>query len=108
MENQSNIQKNVMRRVRTIHTLRPFVSGVALASVLAVLALWGIGREVWVARVFENMPSIAHVTAVAEFFALAFVHTRFVVQALTLTTLAAVLYAVYDAARLMRPAYRFA
>lgn len=94
---ETTIEKNVMRRVKTIHMLRPFVSGGALAAVLFVAAMWGIGREVWVAKVFANGPQslFGH----GEYLAYAFTHTRFVVQALTLVSLASVIYLARETAR---------
>jgi hypothetical protein len=62
-----------------------------------VLALWGIGREVWVARVFANGPQdfIGH----AFYLTYAFEHTRLVVQSLTLLTLASVIYIAREIGR---------
>ncbi|MGE5541283.1 MAG: hypothetical protein ACM3TU_03330 [Bacillota bacterium] len=82
MQNSASISKNVMRRVRVIHAVRPLLSTTALGVIVLVLALWGIGREVWVARVFENMPSVADLAAVTRFFAAAFLNTRVAVQVL--------------------------
>ena len=95
----SDIEKNVMRRVRIIHTVRPLVSASALALLVLVLALYGIGREVWVAKVFSNGPQgfAGHV----EYLGYAFTHTRFTVQALSLLCLASVLYLARETARLL-------
>jgi hypothetical protein len=99
MTNPSAIEKVVMRRVRTIAILRPFVSGAAFATLLALLALWGIGREVWVAKVFANGPRdfVGH----AFYLLYAFEHTRAVVQALSLVVLAAVIYLARETARVL-------
>lgn len=87
---QTNIEKNVMRRVHTIHVFRPIVSMGVLSVVVLALALWGIGREVWVAKVFTNGPQdmLGH----AFYLTYAFEHTRFVVQALALLTGMCVVY----------------
>ena len=90
MTNPSLIEQTVMRRVRTIHRLRSFMSFGALASVVAVAALYGIGREVWVARVFENSPQ--DVIGRSLYLVYAFEHTRFVVQTLVVLTLASTMY----------------
>ncbi|MGD0328562.1 MAG: hypothetical protein ABSB00_02525 [Minisyncoccia bacterium] len=94
---QSIIEKNVMRRVRIIRVIRPIISSAALAAIVCVLALWGIGREVWVARVFQNGPQdfIGH----SFYLVYAFEHTRFIVQALVLLTLASVIYLARETAR---------
>lgn len=96
---QSAIEQRVMRRVRAARTVSPLLSGEALALVVAVLALWGIGREVWVARVFQNAPSLAHISAASHFWLAAFLNTRSTVQLLVLATLIAALYLVREFAR---------
>ncbi len=80
MSNNSTIEQVVMRRVHTVHALRPILSGGALALAIFVFALWGIGREVWVARVFENAPH--GLLASLNYFVYAFESTRVTVQAL--------------------------
>jgi hypothetical protein len=95
----SNIERIVMRRVNTIHALRPFVSGGALALVVFVFALWGIGREVWVAHVFQNAPSIADVSASVSFWIAAFSDTRAPVQALSVAAFAALVWFFRDLVR---------
>ena len=97
MTNSSDIERVVMRRVHTIRVMRPLFSGVTLAALIGALALWGIGREVWVAKVFENAPKNA--SGLPLFYLDAFDHTRLIVQALTLLTLASVLYLSREVAR---------
>lgn len=97
----TNIEKNVMRRVRTIHLLRPVASGATASCLLLLLALWGIGREVWVGRVFENMPHSGDVVAIAQFYFSAFVNTQIIVQTLSLVTLGALVYLARETARLI-------
>ena len=106
--NQSRIQQNVMRRVRTIHTLRPLVSTTAFSAFLFLGALWGIGREVWVARVFENMPSLSDAAALSRFALSAFLHTDFLVQALSVLAIAAFVWLVSDGLRTLRSTPRLA
>ncbi len=90
MNKQTKIEKIVMRRIYIIRVLKPIISSSALAAAVCVLALWGIGREVWVARVFENGPQnfIGH----SFYLAYAFEHTRLIVQSLVIITLASLLY----------------
>jgi hypothetical protein len=80
-----------MRRVRIMHATRAFVP-VLVTSGLFILAVWEIGREVWVAKVFENMPSYADVPAVLNFFAGAFLNTEVVVQVFSIVAVAALLW----------------
>lgn len=93
----SDIEYAVMRRVRTVHMLRPFVSGTTLALALALFALWGIGREVWVARVFENAPT--DLLLAPRFFADAFLNTQIAVQALSLAAFGGIVWFFRDLLR---------
>jgi len=92
MDNQSNIERVVMRRVYLIRVLGLIISTVTFAILTFVLALWGIGKEVWVARIFQNMPHSGDLAATSRFYLDAFGHTRLIVQALTLLSLAAFIY----------------
>lgn len=101
MTNQSNIERVVMRRVHTIRVLRPLVSLGALSALVFVIALWGIGKEVWVARIFENMSHASDPASFSRFWFVAFDHTRFVVQALSFLTFAAFAYLARETVRLI-------
>ena len=96
---QSNIEKNVMRRIHIIRVLQPIISSATVAAVVCVFALWGIGREVWVARVFTNGPQsfFGH----SFYLVYAFEHTRLVVQSLVLLTLASLIYLAREVARVV-------
>ena len=95
---QSDIERVVMRRVRVIRVLRPFISAGALAVLTFTIALWGIGREVWVARVFENAPH--NLALLPSFYLAAFTHTNLVVQALALASIGSLVYLARATARL--------
>jgi hypothetical protein len=97
--NESAIEKVVMRRVRRIALLRMIISGAVFAITLALLALYGIGREVWVAEVFRNGPQ--SFTGHALYLLYAFEHTRFVVQALVLICLLSLCYLIREFGRLV-------
>lgn len=86
----SRIEENVMRRVRRTRILLLILSTAVFASLTALAALWGIGREVWVARVLENGPQgfFGHL----EYLWYAFTHTRLVVQVLILLTLGSLVF----------------
>lgn len=105
---QSRIHTNVMRRVRTIHTVRPLLSTTAFSAILFLGALWGIGKQVWVAQVLENMLSLADVGAVSTFVLAAFINTEFIVQVLTVLALAAAIWIVRDGVRSLRSPRSFA
>jgi len=97
MNNHSNIERTVMRRVHTISVLRFILSGSVFAVFILILALWGIGREVWVAKILENGP--IDIFGKFQYFFYAFDHTRLVVQALVLLTLASSVYLARAVAR---------
>lgn len=88
-----------MRRVRRIAILRIVISGGVFAATLALLALYGIGREVWVARVFENGPQ--DFVGRALYLLYAFEHTRFVVQGLVLIAAGSFLFLTREVVKLL-------
>lgn len=95
-----------MRRVRAIHTLRLFApvgSGFAVFS----LALYGIGREVWVAKVFENVRAVAHTGDAVRYLAGAFIYTDTIVQALSILALAAFVWFAVGIVRNLQSLTRF-
>ncbi|MCR4275828.1 MAG: hypothetical protein NUV90_00360 [Candidatus Parcubacteria bacterium] len=99
MNEQSNIERIVMRRILLIRVLRLVISTVVLAMLTTIAALWGIGKEVWVARVFENAPP--DIGDLPDFYLAAFAHTNFIVQILTLLTLASLIYLAWEIVRLI-------
>ncbi len=99
MNNPSDMERIVMRRVRLIRILGLIISTVVLAVLTLVVTLWGIGREVWVARVFQNAP--ADILHLPNFFITAFTHTRFIVQALAVLTLASFVFLIRELVRLV-------
>ena len=118
MTDQNNLQINtvsnsrlkavVMTRVHAIRVLQMLLTTTTLSIAAFVLSLWGIGREVWVARVLQDEPTItlAHFTLgnvfnLVQFYLSAFVDTRFVVQVLTLAALVAFLWSIYSLARMV-------
>ena len=102
MIEQSNIEQIVMRRVRLIRIFALVISTVTLAVLALTAALWGIGKEVWVARVFENAPS--GIADLPQFYLAAFLHARLIVQALTVLTLASFIFLIRETVRFFLPA----
>jgi hypothetical protein len=102
MEHQSLIQKNIMRRVRVIHATRTLFRGEFAALLVMLAALYGVGREVWVAHVFQNMPSLENVSAFSNFWLAALVNTRSIVQVLIAVTIVAAVYFVREIVRALR------
>jgi hypothetical protein len=106
--NQTHTSKIVMRRVRTVHALRPFISPTAGAAVLFAGALWGIGREVWVAHVLSNLGAVVSPETALTFVVSAFVNTRFIVQVLTVLAGGAFVWLAYEMPRVVLPSRQFA
>lgn len=75
-----------MRRAYRIRALQLVINGATVSGLLLLLAVWGIGREVWVARVFENAP--AELSAATRFYIAAFTNTHTLVQVLCAVALA--------------------
>lgn len=101
MTASTNLQRNVVRRVRTIHALRPLTGSAAGAFVLLGISLYILGREVFVAQVLRNMPSISDLSAVLGFIEAAFFNTTFAVQALSVLAFMAGLWLIREIVRLL-------
>ena len=97
MIDRSSIERTVMRRVRLIRILKLIISTVVLAVLTALAALWGIGREGWVAPVFQNAPD--SLLDLLRFYFAAFTNTSLIVQALTILTLSSLLFLAYETIR---------
>ncbi len=95
----TNIERIVMRRVHAIRILALILSTVTFAALAFVAAMWGIGREVWVARVFENGPQDP--LGRAGYLWYAFLHTRFIVQALVVLTIGSLALLARETARFL-------
>ena len=81
-ETPSVIERTVMQRVHLIRALRFAISSGTFSLLVSILALWGIGREVWVAHVLQNAP--ANLIDLPRFYFAAFLHTSFIVQTLVI------------------------
>ena len=97
----STIQKNVMRRVHTIHALRLIVSPLPSSVVLFGISLAIFGREVWVAHVLQNLAVVHTPESLLAFAVSAFVNTDFVVQVVTILMAGAAVWFVYGIQRLL-------
>lgn len=97
MNDRSNIERIVMQRVHLIRALRFAVSSGVFSTLVSVLALWGIGREVWVASVLQNAP--ASISDLPRFYLEAFLHTRPIVQALVVLAILALAYVAREVSR---------
>jgi hypothetical protein len=103
----TNIESIVMRRVHTVHMLRLPATSLALAAGIFILALWGIGREVWVSNIVHNFDLSLRAGTVLTYLEAAFLNTSFIVQVLTVLTLGAVIWLAYNFVQLFRNQLRY-
>lgn len=92
-----------MRRIRRIYAVRRAAPGLLISTAIGIAALWAIGREVWVAQVFANMPSVFDLPALTGFMSYAFLHTDMAVQVLAVALFAAVISLARGCAQLLAP-----
>jgi hypothetical protein len=97
MTEQSNIERIVMQRVHLIRALKFAISGGVFSTLVSILGLWGIGREVWVAHVLQNAPT--NIFNLPAFYLAAFEHTRSVVQVLVILTIVALVFVAREVSR---------
>ncbi len=71
------------------------------------IALWGIGQQVWVARVLENMPPLQDVPAFLSFATSAFVSTDLIVQMLSILLVAAAMWLMVELIHTLKHTLRF-
>ena len=100
MSSHTHLERAVMRRVYIIYTLNALFSATALASMVLVFALWGIGRGVWVARVLENAPK--DMLRIPEFYTAAFIQTDIFVEVLVVTCIVSGALVLRDSFRRVR------
>ncbi len=82
--------------------MRTTAPSMLLALGLSVVSLGILGKLVFVAQVWRNMPAIQDIGAVLTFVVAAFAHTDFVVQALTALTVIGGIMLLRDALRTAR------
>ncbi|MES2668406.1 MAG: hypothetical protein V4644_01795 [Patescibacteria group bacterium] len=103
----TTISRIVMKRVHRIHAIRMAAAPLG-GAIVFLIALWSIGREVWVAKVFENMPALLDVPAVLGFYTSAFLGTDLLVQACSVSAAASLIWIASELARHIRVPHRFA
>ena len=100
IDSPSEIERIVMQRVHLIRALRVILSSGALSILISLLALYGLGREVWIAHVLQNAPT--NLFNLPSFYLAAFGHTRLIVQVLVVLMFASLLYVAREIARALR------
>ncbi|HEY4504731.1 MAG TPA: hypothetical protein VJI73_03085 [Candidatus Paceibacterota bacterium] len=91
-----NLRRKVMRRVYMVSYIRRALSPVALKVYAVAFLLYGIGRQVFVAKVLDNAPGLASPLESLNFFTKAFIGTEILVQALVLACALATLWFTTD------------
>ena len=105
--NLVRIKSEIMLRVRFLYVLKKMARPFALEVGMLAVVLFGVGRLVFVAKVFENAPDVSRVYDFAMFFVRAFANTETLVQVLVLGTVCAVIFALKDFARTVSLLGRF-
>ena len=95
---QSKIEQQVMAGVATVYTVRQLFSATALKLYVCALALYGLGRLVWVSHVWENFSRVGLAHA-WEFAVAAVANTDLLVQLTLLVFVVAVASLVRDIVR---------
>lgn len=103
IENKTDIERVVMRRVRVIRILALIISTATLAILTTIAGLWGIGKEVWVAQVLQNDPD--DIFELPWFYLGAFWHTSIVVQILIVLTFISFIFLVREFVRFLAPLF---
>ena len=104
---QTKIEQQVMAGVGTIYAARQLVSATALKLYVCTLSLYGLGRLVWVSKVFENWQHVG-LQGTFEFVSAAVLHTHLPVQIALTVLFVAGLGLIRDLSRLGTPSHRFA
>ena len=89
-----------MRRVHTIHILRKVINPFMFKCAILLTFVGGVVSFVSAQNVMANMPQAFDVVALFYFSKYAFLHTEFLVQALTLGTLAIAMWLLKDIVRI--------
>ena len=93
------LKQKIMKRVRTIYMLRKVINPFTLKCALLVSFLATVVSFVSTQSILANMPHILDLTAFFYFSKYAFLHTEFLVQALTLGTVGVTLWLARDIVR---------
>lgn len=96
-----------MASVGVVYGARQLVSATALKLYVCVAALWGLGRLVWVERVFANWSNVGLDGAV-QFALAAVLNAEVAVQLLFVALVVAGLWLVRDLLRMGNHGVRFA
>ena len=97
----SNIERQVMAGVGTIYATRQLTSLTALKVYALILSLWGIGRLVWVSKIFTNFMQVEKngIGSITTYALQAVEHTHLAVQLTLVVAIVAATSLALDAIR---------
>ena len=98
----SKIEQQVMAGVGVVYAFRQLTGATALKLYVCALSLYGIGRLVWVSRVFQNWANVG-LQGSLEFVSAAIMNTHLPVQIALAVLFIAALSLVRDLTRLAVP-----
>ena len=100
----STIKQNVMASVALIYAVRTLFGATALKFYVLLAAVWGVGKLVWVSKVFENLALVERsgITAVGNFMLAAIEHASTSVLLVLVVGIAAGFSLFFDVARASR------
>lgn len=105
-----SIKHKVMASVALIYAARTLLSATALKFYALLASVWGIGKLVWVSKVFENFFVVekSGIIAVGNFIISAFAHAHTGVQLFLAVAVIAVMLLAVDVLRAATRGARFA
>jgi hypothetical protein len=97
----SKIEQQVMAGVGTIYSARKLTGLTALKIYALILSVWGIGRLVWVSKVFDNFFAVEKngIGAISNYLLYAVEHTHLAVQLTLLVAAVAAVSLLVDTVR---------
>ena len=88
-----------MRSIYTVHILKRVMQPMLIKGGALAGLLWSLGALVWVARIFENLPS--DLLGAARYMLHAFIQTEVLVQLVSVAIVMVACWMVYDMVRIL-------
>jgi hypothetical protein len=97
----SRIKQNVMASVALIYAIRTLFGATALKLYVLAASVWGIGKLVWVSKIFENLAAVekSGLAAMGNFALAAIEHASTSVQLVLLVAAVAAFSLLFDVIR---------
>ena len=104
--NTQLFRKETMRRVYGIFLMKKLYGRIAVKTYILLGLVYIQAKLIFVKAVFANMPSIADIPAVYQFYSYAFLNTRAMVQIVAVVALITLLWLFRDLFHLALPSKR--